>query len=185
MSHTTFGYDLEQDRLWMMYADDQPRIWMTRHIAQGIVGALPTLIEQTAVGVANDMPAKRAEMEHRMAVRETPDGGTRQYPYQVRIESKESLYAQGFVLCKTLNAEINSGGGFIKFISDQGEIKFDFNRYDLHVWLRAFRMVVSDAKWNLNPALPTWLDEPLLPTSIQKLLSEPLPSDLDPPDASS
>lgn len=182
MSNTTFGYDLEQDRLWMMYAEDQPRIWVTRHIAQGIAGALPQLIEQTTTGVTNDSPAKRAEIEHRLAVRETPDGGVRQYPYQIKTESKESLYSQGFVLCTALNAQVNSGGGFIKFIFTQGDVKFDFNRYDLHVWLRAFRMVIKDAKWNLHPALPAWLDEPLLPSSIQKLLTDPLPSDLDPPE---
>lgn len=185
MTQTTFGYDSEQDRLWMMYSDDQPRVWITRRIAQGIAGSLTQLIEQTAVGLSNDSPAQRAESEHRMAVRETPDGGMRQYPYQVRTESKQDLHAQGFVLCNVLNAQIHSGGGHLTFSSEDGQVKFEFDRYDLHVWLRAFRMVVTEADWNLSPPLPAWLDSPLLPASIQKLLNQPLPPDLDsdtPPD---
>jgi hypothetical protein len=114
-----------------------------------------------------------------MAVREMPDGAARQYPYQVRTESREDLHAQGFVLCHTLNAQINSGGGDITFTSAAGQVKFEFNRYDLHVWLRAVRMVVTEANWNLSPSLPAWLDEPLLPPSIQNLLSQPMPTDLD------
>jgi hypothetical protein len=179
MTSTTFGYDSEQDRLWMMYADDQPRIWITRRIAQGIAGSLMQLIEQTTVGLSSDSPARRAEVEHRMAVRETPDGAARQYPYQVHTESKEDLHAQGFVLCHTMNAQIHSGGGHITFHFYEGNVKFDFNRYDLHVWLRAIRMVVAEANWNLSPTLPAWLDEPLLPSSIQNLLNTPLPPDLD------
>lgn len=179
MTSTTFGYDSEQDRLWMMYSDDQPRIWVTRRIAQGIAGSLMQLIEQTTVGLSGDSPARRAEVEHRMAVRETPDGMARRYPYQMRTESKEDLYAQGFVLCHTMNAQINSGGGEITFASAAGQVKFEFNRYDLHVWLRAIRMVVTEANWNLSPTLPAWLDEPLLPSSIQNLLNSPLPTDLD------
>ncbi|MDI9334276.1 MAG: hypothetical protein QM533_07845 [Cytophagales bacterium] len=179
MTQTTFGYDSEQDRLWMMYSSDQPRIWITRRLAQGIAGSLMQLIEKTTMGLAGDSPGKRAEIEHRMAVRETPDGAVRQYPYQVRTESKEALHAQGFVLCTVLNANIHSGGGQITFGSEQGQVKFDFNRYDLHVWLRAIRMVITEANWNLSPSLPAWLDEPLLPSSIQNLLNSPLPPDLD------
>ncbi len=176
---TTFGYDSEQDRLWMSYATDQPRVWITRRIAQGIAGSLMKLIEETTIGMVSDSPAKRAEIEHRMAVRETPDGAARQYPYQVRTESKEDLHAQGFVLCHTLNAQINSGGGEITFTSAAGQVKFEFNRYDLHVWLRAIRMEVTEANWTLSPSLPAWLDEPLLPSSIQNLLNQPMPTDLD------
>ena len=179
MTSTTFGYDSEQDRLWMMHSDDQPRIWITRRITQGIAGQLTQLIERTTLGLTSDSPTRRAEVEHRMAVRETPDGAARQYPYQMRTESMEDLHAQGFVLCHTLNAQINSGGGEITFTSAAGQVKFEFNRYDLHVWLRAIRMVVNEANWNLTPPLPAWLDEPLLPSSIQNLLNSPLPTDLD------
>lgn len=183
MSHTAFGYDSEQDRLWLLYDLEHPRIWITRRIAQAIAGSVTHLVEQTAAGFSNSS-AKRVQMEHRLAVTETPDGQAH-YPYKIQVESHDDLHEQGFTLCRGLSAHINSGGGHIILGTDESEVKFEFNRYDLHLWLRAFRMALNDAHWNLSPGFPAWLEEPLLPSAIQNLLAQPLPADLKLEDDSS
>jgi hypothetical protein len=177
MSHTAFGYDSEEDRLWLLYDYEHPRIWITRRIAQAIAGSVTSLVEQTATGFS-DSSAKRVHMEHRLAVTETPDGQAH-YPYKIQVESHDDLHEQGFTLCRGLSAHIHPGGGQIILGTDESEVKFEFNRYDLHLWLRALRMALNDADWALNPSFPAWLEEPLLPSAIHNLLTQPLPTDLD------
>ena len=176
MSHTAFGYDAEQDRLWLLYDFEHPRIWITRRIAQAIVESVTKLVEQTAVGFS-DSSAIRVQMEHRLAVTETPDGQVH-YPYKIQVESHDDLHEQGFTLCHGLGAQIHAGGGRMTFGTDESEVKFEFNRYDLHLWLRAFRMALTYAQWNLSPSFPAWLEEPLLPPAIQNLLGQTPPADL-------
>ena len=185
MTQTTFGYDQEEDRLWLCYHDEQPRIWITRRFAQGLIGPMAELIERTTTlnqltGLA---PQEQIRMEHRIAVQETPQGDAH-YPFQISQEDRDTHRAQGFVLCKTLQLHVEPQGCNINMQTDEGEVNFGLSRYDTHLWLRAFRMALDNANWDL-PALPAWLTEPVLPPSIQTLLTSPLPSDLDsdtPPD---
>lgn len=176
MSQTAFGFDPEQDRLWLLYDTEHPRIWVTRRVAQAIATSVTQLVEQTATGMS-DNSAQRVQMEHRIAVTETPEGES-YYPYKVQVESREDLSEQGFTLCRGLSAQINARGGHITLSTEESEVKFDFNRYDLHLWLRAFRMAVQEANWNLSPGFPPWLEEPLLPPSIQQLIGQPIPPEL-------
>jgi hypothetical protein len=179
MTQTTFGYDQEEDRLWLCYHEEQPRIWITRRFAQGLIGPMAELIERTTTmnqltGLA---PHEQIRMEHRLAVQETPDGDSH-YPFRISQEDRDTHRAQGFVLCKTLQLHMEPQGCSINMQTDEGEVNFGLSRYDTHLWLRAFRMALDNANWNL-PALPVWLTEPVLPPSIQTLLTSPLPSDLD------
>jgi hypothetical protein len=173
MSGTTFGYDALQDRVWLMYASEQPRVWITRHIAQGILSSLTPLVEQTAIGFGNT-PAQRVQLEHKLAVTETPEGKQR-YPFEVRHETREQRerHDDEYVLCKMLKAHVSPNGGKITLVTEESEVRFEFNRANLHLWLRAFRMILTEANWNLPQQLPTWLEEPLLPPSIQSLLDKP------------
>jgi hypothetical protein len=173
MSQTAFGYDPEHDRLWLLYDPEHPRVWLTRRIAQAVVASVTPLVEKTATGMSSSS-GERVQMEHRLAVTETPEGES-YYPYKIQVESREDLNEQGFTLCRGLSAQINSGGGQITLATEESEVKFEFNRYDLHLWLRALRMALAEAHWNLDPGFPAWLEEPLLPTAIQKLLSSTQP----------
>ena len=47
MTSTTFGYDQEEDRLWICHNDEHPRIWLTRRFTQGLLGPMADLIEKT------------------------------------------------------------------------------------------------------------------------------------------
>ena len=191
MTQTTFGYDREEDRLWLSYHKEHPRIWITRNFAKGFIGPMAELVERTTTlnqltGLA---PAEQIRMEHRIAVQETPQGDAH-YPFQTNQEDRATHRAQGFVLCKMLQLRVEPQGCTIKMKTDEGEINFGLSRYDTHLWLRAFRMALDNTNWDL-PALPAWLTEPVLPPSIQILLTSPLPSDLDsdtppntPPDTS-
>lgn len=176
---TTFGYDQEEDRIWIAYAPDRPRIWITRRFAAGLVGPMAQLVERTAINnqVPGLPPQEQIRMEHRIAVQETPQGDTH-YPFRVTQENREAHRAHGFVLCKTLNVHVQADSSQITMKTDQGDVNFGLSRYDTHLWLRAFRMALDNADWNL-PALPAWLTEPVLPPSIQNLLTTPLPTDLD------
>ncbi len=179
MTQTTFGYDPEEDRLWLGFQDDQPRIWITRRFAKGLVGPMAELIERTATltpltGLA---PHEQIRMEHRLAITESPQGEA-QYPFQTHAEAREAHRAHDFVLCKVLKVHMEPQGCMIAMQTDDGEITFKLSRMDTHLWLRAFRMALDSTDWSL-PALPAWLTEPILPPSIQALLTQPISPDLD------
>ena len=137
------------------------------------------LIERTATmnQISGLAPQEQIRMEHRLAVQETPDGDSH-YPFRISQEDREAHRAQGFVLCKVLRLHMEPHGCNINMQTDEGEVNFALSRHDTHLWLRAFRMALDNANWNL-PALPVWLTEPVLPPSIQTLLTSPLPTDLD------
>lgn len=179
MTQTTFGYDQEEDRLWLCYHDEQPRIWITRRFARGLIGPMAELIERTTAlnQITRLAPQEQIRMEHRLAVQETPEGESH-YPFRISQEDRDAHRAQGFVLCKVLKLHMESHGCNITMQTDEGEINFALSRHDTHLWLRAFRMALDNTDWNL-PALPAWLTEPVLPPSIQTLLTAPLPADLD------
>jgi len=178
MTQTTFGYDQEEDRLWLCYHDEQPRIWLTRRFAQGLIGPMAELIERTATlnQVTGLAPYDQIRMEHRLAVQETPTGESH-YPFRVSQEDRESHRAQGFVLCKVLRLHMEPHGCNINMQTDEGEVNFALSRHDNHLWLRAFRMALDNADWNL-PTLPKWLTESVLPPAIANILNSPIPQDI-------
>jgi hypothetical protein len=183
MTHTTFGYDQEEDRLWICHNDEHPRIWLTRRFTQGLLGPMADLIEKTTTVSsysAGLSATEQVRMEHHIAVMETPSGESH-YPFRVSTEDRETYTAQGFTLCRMLGLRMEQNGCHITMKIDEGEVNFGLSRYDMHLWLRAFRMALDNANWNLDPPLPAWLTEAILPPSIQKLLNEPLPTDLDDP----
>ncbi len=179
MTQTTFGYDQEEDRLWLCFHPEQPRIWITRRFAAGLIGPMAELIERTTTlnQLSGLAPSEQIRMEHRLAVTESPQGDTH-YPFRINTEGREAHRAHGFVLCKVLKLHVQADSSQITMKTDQGDVNFGLSRYDTHLWLRAFRMALDNANWNL-PALPAWLTEPILPPSIQNLLTQPLPTDLD------
>jgi truncated hemoglobin YjbI len=183
MFQNTFGYDPEQDRLWLLYNPNRPRIWMTRRIAQGIVGPVSQLIERTTPGgaFAGATPQARAHLEHKLATQETPQGAPA-YPFTLTHENHDELHEQGFTLCKSVRTQVEQYGSVMVMTCEDCEIKFEMSRQDLHLWLRAMRMALENTNWNLTSELPEWLTEPILPPAFKAILDKPIPTDLDDPE---
>lgn len=179
MTHTTFGYDQEEDRLWLHYSDEHPRIWLTRRFAQGLIAPMAALVEQTTAGsaVTGLSTYEQVRMEHQLAVSETPSGEPH-YPFRMSTENRNEHVAQGFTLCKMLGLRMEPSGCLLTMQTDEGEVNFGLSRYDMHLWLRAFRMALDAANWNLETTLPAWLTESVLPPAIKALLEEPMSAEM-------
>ena len=179
MTHTTFGYDQEEDRLWLHYSDEHPRIWLTRRFAQGLISPMAQLVEKTTAGspITGLTTYEQVRMEHMLAVSETPSGEPH-YPFRMSTENRDEHLAQGFTLCRMLGIKMESGGCVLTMQMDEGEVNFGLSRYDMHLWLRAFRMALDTANWNLETPLPDWLTESVLPPSIKAMLDAPMSAEM-------
>lgn len=178
MTTTTFGFDAEQDRIWMRVHETDQTIWLTRRMVTIILGPIVQAFEQATPGEQGGAAAPaRAALEHQLSLHETVPG---QAPPQIRAGRVQPT-ADGdlqFRLCTRLHAQASNQAMKLTFDSVSGPLVVQLSRKGMHLWLRGLSMVLKQAHWGLPQALPQWLEAGLMPPAMQALMDKPLPGDL-------
>lgn len=181
MMSTTFGYDPLEDRIWMSNTGqgEQERIWLTRRLAQYLVGPMAQSLENTTTeATGGGDVATRIRLEHEMALNE-PQPGQPLVPFKMGRDEAKSRDGARYVLCHNIQTTLKGGQCEMSMQTAVGERRLQFSRVGLHRWLRAFSIVLQATPWNLNPPPAPWLTQSYLPQALRTLLDKPLPDQLD------
>lgn len=177
MTTTTFGYDAQQDRIWMRAHDIDQTVWLTRRMVIVILGPMVKAFENATPGEQGGAPAPtRVALEHKLALHESVPGQPAPQIRAGRVPPSEDSDPQ-FRLCTRINAQTNNHSMVMTFDTATGPLELRLSRNGMHLWLRGLTMVVKQAQWGMPKTLPNWLDAGLMPPSIQALIDNPLPKD--------
>lgn len=178
MLTTTFGYHPSQDRIWMTLGQPDERLWLTRRLAAYLLGAMSRQLEQSTPGAqaGADAPT-RARIEHEMAFNEPPSPvsaptAPAQQALRLGQETREVTDQATYFLCERIRTTVTPQGQCeLAFaIEDGSERNIRLSRSGLHRWLRALLMVVRQAQWLEALEPPQWLQQSLLPPSLQEMI---------------
>lgn len=179
LTTTTFGFDAEQDRIWMRAHEAGQTVWLTRRMVAVILGPIVQAFENATPGEQGGSAAPaRAALEHELSLHETAPG---QAPPQIRagrVPPGTDSDPQ-HRLCTRLHAQASGQAMSMTFETASGPLDVKLSRKGMHLWLRGLSMVLKQAQWGMPHALPHWLDAGLMPPSMQALINQPLPDDLD------
>lgn len=174
MVSTTFGYDKQEDRLWMSFDDGTPRLWLTRRLVAHLMGPVLGALESSAPGAEGGADAStRVALEHELALGELQPGEER-LPLKMGSEAARATADADYLLCLRIATRFDATHGVITFESADGQRQMAMGRVGLHRWLRGLYLVLAQADWNLPP-VPEWLRRSLLPDGLRALVDPPPP----------
>ena len=176
MGTSTFGFNAQEDRVWMSSSDWSERIWLTRRQSRSLIELLAQALQNTAQG--DDKPAQMVR-EHDASInrpRNVQNGPV----LQMGRDAVTAHQAASYVLCTRIVVATSQGGSdnvSVTLGTSQKEWTLHFSREDLHRWLRALHMVIQQGDWQL-PDMPDWLVRSYLPHALKAILTSPLPDSL-------
>ncbi|GAA6143520.1 hypothetical protein [Hydrogenophaga sp. 5NK40-0174] len=184
MLTTTFGYHAVQDRIWMTLRQPSERLWLTRRMAVYLLGAMTDQLERSTPGqqAGGDAPT-RARIEHELAFNEVVEpraqdkGEQPAAPQALKLgkETREQTDQAQYLLCERIRTTMTPEGQCVLtfMVGSDGQRVLRLSRSGLHRWLRALLMVARQAKWLEALQPPDWLQQTLLPPSMQAMLRLP------------
>lgn len=178
---TTFGYHPSQDRIWMRVHEQDITIWLTRRMVRSIVGPMLKVFEASTPGQQGGAaPRARASIEHQLSLHETAPG---QKPAQIRAgheqPSEESDPQER--LCTQITTQATAQTVTLNFETSAGPLSLRLSRQGMHLWYRGLAMVIRQAQWDLQEAMPDWLQTSMTPPAVQALIDNPLPPEPEEP----
>lgn len=179
LTTTTFGFDAVQDRIWMRVHEGDLTVWLTRRMVTVILGPIVQAFENATPGEQGGSAAPaRAALEHELSLHETAPGHAPPQIRAGRVPPSVDSDPQ-HRLCIRMHAQASNQAVSMTFETASGPLDVKLSRKGMHLWLRGLSMVLKQAQWSLPQALPEWLDAGLMPPSMQALINQPLPDDLD------
>lgn len=173
MGSTTFGYDKGEDRVWMSFNDDSPRIWLTRHMVSQLLGHMLGAFEVAAPGAMGGAPAAtRVSLEHELALNELLPG-EQALPMKMGSETRIESRRADYQLCTGLVATFDASRCRLQFGTAEGPRVLRMDRVGMHRWLRGLHLVTRHADWALQA--PDWLTRSCLPAAVRALVEGAVP----------
>lgn len=168
MGSTTFGYDQSEDRVWMSFNDDTPRLWLTRRLLTHLLGPMLHPFEEAAPGAQGGAsPAVRAELEHQLAINERMPG-EQDVPMRIGLASAADACNAEHLLCTGLTASFDASHCRLEFATPEGPRVVQTGRVGMHRWLRGLHLVAQHAGWAVPT--PAWLSQSRLPDAVRALV---------------
>jgi hypothetical protein len=168
MGSSTFGYDKGEDRVWLSFNDDTPRLWFTRRLVSHLLGPMLHAFEQAAPGSQGGGDAcTRAGLEHEIALNELLPG-ERVSPLKMGSETASASRDADYQLCTGLKASFDGGQCRLRFNASEGDRSLAMGRVAMHRWLHGLYLVAQHANWAL--AVPEWLSRSCLPEAVRALV---------------
>lgn len=178
MASTTLAYDAHEDRIWLSFNDDSPRLWLTRRLIEQVFNHGLKLLEQTTAGAQGGADAAtRIALEHELALNELLPGEHR-LPIKMGKESQSQTQRETHVLCTGVTMNFGPENCSFIFLLAQGRRELPMSRVMLHRWLHGLYLAVCQANWSLRN-VPSWLSQSQLPQAVQALTQHPLPPGLE------
>ncbi len=177
MPSTTLAYDAHEDRIWLSFNDDGPRLWLTRRLIEQVFSHGLILLEQTTAGAQGGADAStRIALEHELSLNELLPG-EQKLPIKMGKETQAQTQRESHVLCTGVTMNFGPENCSFIFLLDEGQRQLSMSRVMTHRWLHGLYLAVGQARWSLAH-VPTWLSQSQLPASIQALTQKPLPEGL-------
>jgi len=178
MTSTTMAYDAHQDRVWLSFNDDSPRLWLTRRLIEQLFSHGLSLLEKTTGGEQGGADAAtRIALEHQLALNELLPG-EQKLPIKMGQESPQQTQRETHVLCRGITMNFSDRNCELIFLLPEGQRKLAMSRVMMHRWLHGLNLAVRQARWALT-RVPQWLNQSQLPAAIQALTEMPIPRELD------
>jgi hypothetical protein len=170
MGSTTFGYDPGEDRVWLSFNDDTPRLWFTRRLVSHLLGPMLHAFEQAAPGSQGGADAStRAGLEHDIALNEWLPGD-RAVPLKVGSETASASRDADYLVCTGLKASFDAGQCQLRFDTSEAERSLTMGRVAMHRWVHGLHLVARHANWALT--VPEWLSRSCLPEAVRALVQD-------------
>lgn len=181
MGSSTFGYDQGEDRVWLSFDDDTPRLWLTRRLVSHLLGPMLKAFEEAAPGREGGASAgTRVALEREIALNEWLPG-ERALPMKLGTESARESRDAAYQLCRGLSASFSGSECRLRFKTEEGDRGLSMGRVAMHRWLHGLHLVTQHADWALP--VPEWLSSSCLPESLRALVQgarqAPPPADGD------
>lgn len=170
MGSSTFGYDKGEDRVWLSFNDDTPRLWFTRRLVSHLLGPMSHAFEAAAPGSQGGADASiRAGLEHEIALNELLPG-ERALPMKMGTETASASRDADYQLCTGLTATFDGGQCQLGFNTREGDRALRMGRVAMHRWLHGLYLVAQQADWAL--VVPGWLSRSCLPEAVRALVQD-------------
>jgi hypothetical protein len=170
MGSSTFGYDKGEDRVWLSFNDDTPRLWFTRRLVSHLLGPMLQAFEEAAPGRQGGAAAStRAALEHEIALNELLPG-ERALPLKMGTETASAGRDADYQLCTGLKASFDGDRCRLGFNTTEGDRALHMGRVAMHRWLHGLYLVAQHAEWAL--VVPGWLSRSCLPQAVRDLVQD-------------
>ena len=154
----TFGYDLAEDRIWLMRGEDH-LFWLTRRLSQNFLIRAARYLEQTvgSSGLPHEPPPEqRIRLDHAETLAPEADGAT---PIQHNKVSASAEQLGAGRLVSQIDLVIQGADWQLVLRTRTAKHSFTISRLALHRLLGALVGVAGNAHWQLEQ-LPDWLTAP-------------------------
>jgi len=168
MGSTTFGYDPGEDRVWLSFNDDTPRLWFTRRLVSHLLGPMLQAFEGAAPGRQGGARAStRVALEHEIALNELLPG-ERRLPIRMGSEAPGLSRDAEHEVCTGMTASFVADQCRLRFDTSEGRRELTMGRVAMHRWLHGLYLVAQHAHWALP--VPEWLSRSCLPEAVRALV---------------